>query len=142
MSDAQDKLRAEFRSDIRELKSDFQTDLNAAVSRIEASIKAHSDSSAARQSELVARIQSHDDRQTASFTSMMEWRILVEKRLAEQTQISKISSGVFGAVGAALLTFLVRLFSYTPNADPLPPVAPISGESPQPAPQKLPNRRN
>ena len=142
MSDAQDKLRAEFRADIRELKTDFHSELNAAVSRIEASIKAHSESSAVRQTELVSRIQSHDDRQTASFTSMMEWRILVEKRLAEQTQISKISSGVFGAVGAALLTFLVRLFSYTPNADPPPPVAPISGDNTQPIQQKTPSRRN
>lgn len=142
MSDAQDRLRAEFRADIRELKADFNTDLNAAVSRIEASIKAHSDSSAARQAELVSRIQSHDDKQTASFNSMMEWRILVEKRLAEQAQISKISAGIFGAVGAAVLTLLVRLFSYTPNADPPLPVAPVSGENTPQSPQKAPSRRN
>ena len=134
-----DKLRSEFKDDIKELKSDFSFDLNTAVARIEASIKAHSDSSAARQSELVARIQAHDDRQTANFSSIMDWKILVETRLAAQAQSNKVSAAVFGSIGAALLSLIVRLVSSNSDLPPIPPIPPaISG----PDLPKYPNRRN
>ena len=120
-----DKLRSEFKADIKELKADFSSDLNSAVARIEASIKAHSESSAARQSELVARIQSHDDRQTASFLSIMDWKILVETRLSAQAQSNKVSAAVFGAVGAALLSLIVRLMACNPDLPPIPPIPPV-----------------
>jgi hypothetical protein len=130
-----DRLRNEFKADIRELKSDFSADLNAAVARIEASLKAHSEASAARQAELVSRIQSHDDRQTASFNAVTDWRILVETRLAQQSQATKISASIFGAVGAGILSFLFRLAACSVTDSP-PPVAlpPYSEQS------KLPGR--
>jgi len=117
-----ERLRNEFKADIRELKSDFSIDLNAAVARIEASLKAHAEASAARQAELVSRIQSHDDRQTASFNAVTDWRILVETRLAQQSQATKISASIFGAVGAGILSFLFRLAACS-VADSPPPVA-------------------
>ena len=119
-----DKLRSEFKADIKELKADFSSDLNTAVARIEASIKAHSESSAARQSELVARIQSHDDRQT---------------RLAAQAQSNKVSAAVFGAVGAALLSLIVRLMACNPDLPPIPPIPPATSS---PDLSKSSNRRN
>ena len=130
-----ERLRNEFKADIRELKSDFSADLNAAVSRIEASLKTHAEASAARQAELVSRIQSHDDRQTASFNAITDWRILVETRLAQQSQATKISASIFGAIGAGILSFLFRLAACSVTDSP-PPVAlpPYSEQS------KLPGR--
>lgn len=137
-SDA-DRLRSEFKSDIKDLKADFNSDLNAAVARIEASIKAHSEASAARQAELVARIQAHDDRQAASFSSIMDWKILVETRLAAQAQSNKISAAVFGSIGAAVLSLLVRLAACNSDLPPLPPITPAAS---LPDLSKSPNRRN
>ena len=56
-----DKLRAEFRSDIKDLKLELSKDLEVAVCRIEQAIKAHSEGSSARQSDIVKRFEAHED---------------------------------------------------------------------------------
>jgi hypothetical protein len=119
-----EKLRAEVKEDLRDLRADFRSELNSAVARIEASIKAHSEGSMARQSDIVARLQSHDEKQTASFSAISDWKVHVETRLAQHAQSSKITAGVAGAIGAGLISFLFRAMACGP-ADPVPvPITP------------------
>lgn len=132
-----DKLRAEFKADIKDLKLELSKDLETAVCRIEQAIKAHSEGSSARQSEIVKRFESHESRMQDSFEKITDWKILVESRLAAQTQQNKVSAAVFGSVGAAILTLIVRLV--TSSAEGAPPVVP----QPPPADYSTtPSRRN
>jgi len=133
-----DKLRSEFRSDIKDLKLELSRDLETAVCRIEQAIKAHSEGSSARQSDIVKRFEAHEDRMQNNFQNVMEWKVLVESRLAAQTQQNKVSAAVFGSIGAAILTLIVRLVAA--SADGTPPLASIPQ---QPADySSTPSRRN
>jgi hypothetical protein len=128
-----DKLRLEFRSDIKDLKIELSQDLEAAVCRIEKAIQAHSESSRARQTDITQRIDSHENRMQDGFHKIMEWRILVETRLAAQAQQNRVSAAVFGSIGAAILSLIVRLAACSPDTSPpmpIPALPPMDTSSP------------
>lgn len=97
MSDLQ-QLRTEFRADLRDLKSD----LNLAVARIEHTLE-HTETA------IMQRMTQQENRIMSNLTPIADWRIEVEKRLAQHTQATRIAAAVFGLVGSAIFATLTHL---------------------------------
>ena len=110
----QPNQNSQLRSELREEIKDMKKDLSSMVIRIEESFRtvmeSHNEASNRRQNEICSRLDKQEERIMENMKAMSDWRIDVEKRLAEQKQFTRLSVAVYALVVSSIATAVIRFF--------------------------------
>jgi hypothetical protein len=105
---------SQLRTELREELKDIKKDLSLMIIRIEESFRttmdSHNDASNRRQNEICNRLDKQEERIMENMKAMSDWRIDVEKRLAEQKQFTRLSVAMYALVVSSIATAVIRFF--------------------------------